>query len=380
MLFTLRKLADCVEIGVPERFLRPRNFNPHPYDVGDEEPPQLLQQVSDLPHPYRLFERPPSRGDLSNNGPVQFPKVPEAAQIQTSSRDQSPGGLKPNSVKHPLNTVLNSVNSLNSLQDFQALEFVPSSVGSSNLPLYDTSPVRASARLKSNTKPKNYAFSYAVKDGHSGDDFSHRQAQAGAQTMGEYRVKLPDGRTQVVSYTADHRGYRADVRYDEENLVEPNFSEYKPAFKPSYKPTYKPRYKPAVIVAALSNFGPTGGSKSVQPNTGDYTPIHEDVDENHSNSVTAKPTLVSSAVPPTVYQAQPAYFLQSTASPLDYYHTPTIKATYFNGNTITGQEYYVSSTAAPQIEQEYYPSSTVPPQYHGPSTAASSEHRYFLVR
>jgi len=62
--------------------------------------------------------------------------------------------------------------------------------------------------------PKNYAFSYSVKNKHSGDDFSHSQAHNGKATKGQYRVKLPDGRVQVVSYTADHGGYRADVQYE----------------------------------------------------------------------------------------------------------------------------------------------------------------------
>lgn len=61
--------------------------------------------------------------------------------------------------------------------------------------------------------PKNYAFSYSVKDQSSGDDFSHSQAHNGQSTKGEYRVKLPDGRMQIVSYTADNSGYKADVRY-----------------------------------------------------------------------------------------------------------------------------------------------------------------------
>lgn len=62
--------------------------------------------------------------------------------------------------------------------------------------------------------PKNYAFSYAIRDRNSGDDFSHTQAHNGEATKGEYRVKLPDGRVQIVTYTADNGGYRADIRYD----------------------------------------------------------------------------------------------------------------------------------------------------------------------
>lgn len=47
----------------------------------------------------------------------------------------------------------------------------------------------------------------------TGDDFSHSQSQDSQATNGEYRVKLPDGRVQIVSYTADKNGYKADVKY-----------------------------------------------------------------------------------------------------------------------------------------------------------------------
>lgn len=63
----------------------------------------------------------------------------------------------------------------------------------------------------------NYAFSYTVKDRERGDDFSHSQHSSGSATNGEYRVRLPDGRMQIVSYTADENGYKADVRYDDED-------------------------------------------------------------------------------------------------------------------------------------------------------------------
>ncbi|KAL3284577.1 hypothetical protein HHI36_018734 [Cryptolaemus montrouzieri] len=63
---------------------------------------------------------------------------------------------------------------------------------------------------------KNYAFSYKVVDHLTGDDFSHTQSQNEKATRGEYRVKLPDGRVQIVSYTADKNGYKADVKYQDD--------------------------------------------------------------------------------------------------------------------------------------------------------------------
>lgn len=64
---------------------------------------------------------------------------------------------------------------------------------------------------------KDYAFSYKVRDQATGDDFSHTQSQTRQATKGEYRVKLPDGRVQIVSYTADENGYKADVKYEEDD-------------------------------------------------------------------------------------------------------------------------------------------------------------------
>ena len=57
--------------------------------------------------------------------------------------------------------------------------------------------------------PSNYAFGYSVKDDYSGDDFSHNEVRDGYKTEGEYRVALPDGRVQIVSYVADENGYHA---------------------------------------------------------------------------------------------------------------------------------------------------------------------------
>ncbi|CAG0896469.1 unnamed protein product [Darwinula stevensoni] len=63
------------------------------------------------------------------------------------------------------------------------------------------------------TEP-NYNFKWGVADAKSGNYYSHAEQRKGKDTQGEYRVKLPDGRTQIVTYKADAYGYRPVVRYE----------------------------------------------------------------------------------------------------------------------------------------------------------------------
>jgi len=60
-----------------------------------------------------------------------------------------------------------------------------------------------------------FDFNYAVKDDQYGNDYSHNAVSDGDVTRGEYRIQLPDGRTQIVKYTADWKsGFHAQVRYE----------------------------------------------------------------------------------------------------------------------------------------------------------------------
>merc|ERR1711978_335687 len=63
--------------------------------------------------------------------------------------------------------------------------------------------------------PAVYAYEYGVADEYSGANFGQNEARDGYSTNGQYRVALPDGRTQVVTYNvADaYSGYVADVKY-----------------------------------------------------------------------------------------------------------------------------------------------------------------------
>uniref|UniRef100_A0A6E8W7J4 Uncharacterized protein n=1 Tax=Anopheles coluzzii TaxID=1518534 RepID=A0A6E8W7J4_ANOCL len=61
---------------------------------------------------------------------------------------------------------------------------------------------------------EGYAFGYRVRDFHTGNDFGHIQNHDNGVTRGEYHTLLPDGRVQNVRYTADAKGFHADVSYE----------------------------------------------------------------------------------------------------------------------------------------------------------------------
>ncbi|KAF6215489.1 hypothetical protein GE061_010243 [Apolygus lucorum] len=62
-----------------------------------------------------------------------------------------------------------------------------------------------------------FDFNYAVKDDYYGTDYSHNAVSDGDVVRGEYKVLLPDGRLQIVTYTADWKnGFNADIKYQGE--------------------------------------------------------------------------------------------------------------------------------------------------------------------
>ena len=87
--------------------------------------------------------------------------------------------------------------------------------------------------------PPAYDFGYGVQgdEYHGSAQYAHNENRNGYNTAGEYRVALPDGRTQIVSYHVDNAdsGYVADVRY--EGVAIP-YEAPKPAYAPA--PAYAP--------------------------------------------------------------------------------------------------------------------------------------------
>ena len=71
------------------------------------------------------------------------------------------------------------------------------------------------------TKPYNYA--YEVVDPLAGNAYGHRETSNGAGIFeGEYRVVLPDTRTQIVKYSVcPDTGYVAEVSYEGTAVVAP---------------------------------------------------------------------------------------------------------------------------------------------------------------
>merc|ERR1712203_277692 len=61
-----------------------------------------------------------------------------------------------------------------------------------------------------------YQYGYAATDDYSGVNFAANEQRDGYSTSGEYRVNLPDCRTQIVKYhTADdHSGNVVEVTYE----------------------------------------------------------------------------------------------------------------------------------------------------------------------
>lgn len=99
--------------------------------------------------------------------------------------------------------------------------------------------------------PQPYSFGYDVKDKETYTDFDHAEQADGRVTSGSYRVELPDGRTQFVSYKADENGNVADVKYQ----GEAQYPEYKaPAYAKAspYTPAYTSPVYNAPAYAGLS--------------------------------------------------------------------------------------------------------------------------------
>ncbi|CAB4060966.1 unnamed protein product [Lepeophtheirus salmonis] len=104
-------------------------------------------------------------------------------------------------------------------------------------------------------EPALYKFTYNVNDFEL-QNFGHEESRDGAETHGEYRVALPDGRTKIVTYEViGDSGFVAGVKYEGEILpfTPPQPAPYEPSPPPPavYQPLPNPLPPPAPKPAPL---------------------------------------------------------------------------------------------------------------------------------
>merc|ERR1711915_465160 len=90
-------------------------------------------------------------------------------------------------------------------------------------------------------KPQPYEYKYGVADDYSKSAFDKGETQDEyGKVVGSYKVNLPDGRVQVVSYVADENGVVYDVQYQGEPSYPPPPGGYGPYKGPGAYPGPKP--------------------------------------------------------------------------------------------------------------------------------------------
>merc|ERR1712212_293469 len=153
--------------------------------------------------------------------------------------------------------------------------------------------------------PPVYNYQYGVNDPeYSGAVFSQQENRADYDTNGEYRVNLPDGRVQIVTYSAGPEGYVADVKYEGE-AVYAEVKPYKPAPAPApYKPAPVVKIAPAPVVKVVPAPAP------YKPAPAPYKPA----------PVVYKPAPVVYKPAPVVYKPAPVPY---KPAPVPVYHKPT---------------------------------------------------------
>jgi hypothetical protein len=145
-----------------------------------------------------------------------------------------------------------------------------------------------------------YSFDWAVKDEPSYNDYSHQQSSDGKVVTGSYRVALPDGRTQIVTYKADEYGYVADVKYE----GEAKYDEYKPAYKPAATYSAEPAYSKPAYPAEPAAYSEPAYTKPAYPETTYPEPAYSE--PAYTKPAYPKPAYPEPAYPKPAYP-EPAY-------------------------------------------------------------------------
>ncbi|XP_068229114.1 uncharacterized protein [Palaemon carinicauda] len=147
-------------------------------------------------------------------------------------------------------------------------------------------------------KHVSYDFAYSVRDDDTGSAYSHEEERTGDVTRGEYRVSLPDGRIQIVSYVADENGYRAKVSYESSGSSPVVAEPLKYAPRPNPSPGYGRRRRPRPYHGGRPKHlhRPKGPYHPPTPET-HYAPEPAEVPYHPPPPSPSLPSLISSPIP-----------------------------------------------------------------------------------
>jgi len=223
-----------------------------------------------------------------------------------------------------------------------------------------------------------YNYQYGVNDGYSGSVFSQTEARENYNTHGEYRVNLPDGRVQIVSYTAGPEGYVADVKYEGEAAY-PDTPAYKPAPAPAYKPAPAP-YKPAPVPA----YKPKPAPAPYKPAPVVYHKPAPAPAYKPAPAPAYKPAPAPAYKPaPVAYKPAPVYHKPAPVyhKPAPVYHKPApvyhAAPAYHKPAAYAPKRKYsytvVTEAPAAEVVEEAAPAEAAPVEEAAPAYAAESE-------
>jgi len=122
-------------------------------------------------------------------------------------------------------------------------------------------------------QPPVYTYQYAVNDlAYSGSVFSAQESRNDLTANGDYKVALPDGRTQIVTYSVNgpEGGYIADVQYEGEAAYPEAVIKAAPVqtvVQPAVSPIAisKPVFHSAPLVVAPTSLRPVVHTSPLRP-------------------------------------------------------------------------------------------------------------------